>query len=126
MPEEGTLRAWSGTRQMRNAQFRAYSGALFKDRCKQGGPRDDPDAIGSGKVHINDGVATAKSWICSEGRAGVAGTGCDSGEAGAAQQALPQWQGDMTRPMPAVCACARTGVQASNRLQTMANIVFTS
>jgi hypothetical protein len=79
----------------------------------------------SGKVQINAAGAKVKSWFWGEGRTGVAGTGCDSGEAGAQQHGMPQWQVWATRPTWAADACTGTGVPASNRLQTMANIVFT-
>ena len=80
----------------------------------------------SGKVQDNPAGARVKNWFGAERETGVAGTGCDSGEGDATQHALLQWQQAWaTRTTPATCAVARTGVQASNRLQTMANVVFT-
>jgi hypothetical protein len=83
-------------------------------------------AVAVGKVQTKAAGVRVKNWFCDEVETGAAGTGCDSGEEGAAQHALPQWQELCApRPTPAADACAGTGVPASNRLQTMASVVFT-
>jgi hypothetical protein len=82
----------------------------------------------SGKVQAGTVGAKVKSWFCDEEETGAAGAGGDSGEAGAVQQhALLQWQrACATRPTQAAGACAEMmGTPASNRLQTMAHVVFT-
>ena len=126
-PAQDTLRAGKEQSQIRKAQFRAYSGMRFFIIGKEA-ERDSSVISVFGKMQTNETGVRVKSWFCPglELETGVAGTGCDSGEGDATQHAPPQWQECATRTTPAARACARTrGVPASNRLQTMANIVFT-
>lgn len=94
------------------------------------------DTGAAGKIQTSAAGARVKSWVGLEAGTGVAGAGCDFGEAGAPQHGMPQeqqflqeqpqWQvACATRPTSAAGGCARTnGVPASNRLQTMASVNF--
>ena len=88
---------------------------------------ENPETDASGKVQANATGTGAGNWFKLEERDGVAGIDRDSGEAGAAQHTRLQWQEALaTRLTQAAGAEAgTTGVHASDRLQTMASIVFT-
>jgi hypothetical protein len=75
--------------QRSRAQFRANSGAPFAVNSEET-EVENSGTRASGKVQASAAGARGKSRFCDEAETGAAGTGCDSGEAGAVQHALLQ------------------------------------
>jgi hypothetical protein len=121
----GTLRVSNRSGQIRKAQSRAKSGMRFAVRSEET-VVEISDAGAAGKIQTSAAGAKGKSWVWFEPGDGATGAGCEFDETGAPQHGIPQWQvACAARTTQAACACTGTnGVPASNRLQTMASVIF--
>jgi hypothetical protein len=82
----------------------------------------------AGSLQIKTLEARSESWLWLPVCDGTTGLDCESGEDFAAQQGIvtPCWQQARTGLTHDDGVCAiRNGVPISNRLQTMASVVFT-
>jgi hypothetical protein len=91
--------------------------------------REEIESAGlAGRLQINALETSSESWLWLLVCDGTTGLDCESGEDFAAQQGIttPCWQQALACLTHDDGACAiRNGVPISNRLQTMASVVFT-